>query len=65
MNELNDLKNIYNTKGWVIFKKLFSLDDINLVNHIIDDFLENKLEKINTKSRAINFTDDKKKILKI
>jgi len=64
MNELNDLKNIYNTKGWVIFKKLFSLDDINLVNHIIDDFLENKLEKINTKSRAINFTDDKKKNIK-
>tara|TARA_B100001175_G_scaffold317854_1_gene336958 strand:- start:3080 stop:3835 length:756 start_codon:yes stop_codon:yes gene_type:complete len=64
MNELNKLKKSYNIKGWVVYKKLFSLDDINSVNLIIDLFLKNKIKTINKKTRAINFTDDKKKNIK-
>ncbi len=59
MNNLKNLKNHYEKKGWAIYKKLFSLDEINLVNSIINNFLKSKIQTINKKSRAINFTDDK------
>ena len=61
MNELNKLKKFYDIKGWAVYKKLFSLDEINSVNLIINLFLKNKIETIDKKTRAINFTDDRKK----
>ena len=44
MNNLNDLKKHYDKKGWVVYKKLFSVDQINLINSIIDDFLNKKIK---------------------
>ena len=61
MNELDKLKKSYNLKGWVVFKKLFSADEINSVNLLINNFLKNKIKTINKKTRIINFTDDKNK----
>ena len=60
MNDLKKLKAHYNKKGWVIYKNLFSLDEINSVNLMIKNFLKKKINSFNKKSRAINFTDDKK-----
>ena len=57
MNKLKKLINHYNEKGWVIYKNLFSLDEVNSVNLLINNYLEKKIKKINKKSRAINFTD--------
>lgn len=64
MNDLNKLIKIYKTNGLVVYKNLFSRDEINLVNLIINDFLKNKIQKIDTKSRTINFTNDKVKSIK-
>ena len=55
MNNLNKLKEHYDKKGWVVYKKLFSLDEIKKVNNIIDNFLKNEISSINKKSRAVNF----------
>ncbi len=60
MNNLNKLKKHYNEKGWVIYKNLFSTDEISSVNFIINNFLKDKISSINKKSRAINFTNDNK-----
>ena len=60
MNNLKKLKELYNKNGWVIYRKLFSIDEINSVNLMINNFLRNKINSINKKSRAINFTDDNK-----
>ena len=49
MNDLNKLIKIYKTNGWVVYKNLFSRDEINLVNLIINDFLKNKIQRIDTK----------------
>ena len=57
MNKLKKLINHYNEKGWVIYKNLFSLDEVNSVNLLINNYLEKQIKKINKKSRAINFTD--------
>jgi len=62
MNNLKKLQNHYNEKGWVIYKKLFSKDEINLVNSTIDDFLKEKIKSINKINRTINFTGNKKDI---
>ncbi len=59
MNNLKNLRDHYEKKGWAIYRKLFSLNEVNLVNSIINNFLKNKFQTINKKSRAINFTDDK------
>ena len=64
MSKLDALKKLYNDKGWVVYKKLFSLDEINSINLIINNFLENKLKKINKKSRSINFIENSKKSIK-
>ena len=61
MNKINKLIDHYNEKGWVIYKKLFSLDDINSINLIIDSFLEKKIKYTKEKSRTINFTNNSKK----
>ena len=55
MNNLNKLKEHYDKKGWVVYKKLFSLDEIKKVNNIIDNFLKNEISSMNKKSRAVNF----------
>jgi ectoine hydroxylase-related dioxygenase (phytanoyl-CoA dioxygenase family) len=60
MNKLKKLINHYNDKGWVIYRNLFSLDEINSVNQLINDYLKNKIKTVNKKSRAINFTDNNK-----
>jgi len=65
MNKLKKLINHYNDKGWVIYRNLFSLDEINSVNQLINDYLKNKIKTVNKKSRAINFTDIIKLVLKI
>jgi len=62
MNNLNDLKKHYDKKGWVVYKKLFSVDQINLINSIIDDFLNKKIKSNNKVNRSINFIDNKKNI---
>ena len=38
MNNLKNLKKHYNEKGWVVLKKFFSIDEVNLVNQLITDF---------------------------
>ena len=60
MNNLQKLKEHFNKEGWVVYKNLFSLDEINSVNLIINDFLKNKIHTDNKKNRTINFTDDNK-----
>ena len=62
MNNLNDLKKHYDKKGWVVYKKLISVDQINLINSIIDDFLNKKIKSNNKVNRSINFIDNKKNI---
>ena len=64
MNKLDTLKKLYNDRGWVVYKKLFSLDEINSINLIINNFLKNKLKKINKKSRSINFIENSKESIK-
>ena len=61
MNNYNELKKLYIDRGWVVCRKLFSLNEIKSINLIINDFLEKKLKKVNKKSRTINFTDNSKK----
>ena len=62
MNNLKkNLKKHYNEKGWVVLKKFFSIDEVNLVNQLITDFLK-KILTSNKNTRAINFTDNKKSI---
>ena len=61
MNNYNELKKLYFDRGWVVCKKLFSQDEISSINLIINNFLEKKLNKINKKSRTINFTDNSTK----
>ena len=61
MNNYNELKKLYIDRGWVVCRKLFSLNEIKSINLIINDFLEKKLKKVNKKSRIINFTDNSKK----
>lgn len=61
MSIYNKLKKNYQDKGWVVCKKLFSRYEINSINLFINDFLEKKLIDVNTKSRIVNFIDDKKK----
>ena len=64
MNKLDTLKKLYNDRGWVVYKKLFSLDEINSINLIINNFLKNKLKKINKRSRSINFIENSKESIK-
>ena len=61
MNNYNELKKLYIDRGWVVCRKLFSLNEIKSINLIINDFLEKKLKKLNKKSRTINFTYNSKK----
>ena len=58
MNNFKKLNEHYIKKGWVICKKLFSLNEINSVNLIINDFLKKKIHLTNKKTRTINFTDN-------
>ena len=60
MSKYYKLKKIYDEKGWAVCRKLFSLDEIDSINLIINHFLKKKLVSINKKSRAINFTDNSK-----
>ena len=60
MNKLEKLINHYNDKGWVVYKNLFSVDEINFVNTKINNFLKKKIKKVNKNTRAINFIDNKK-----
>jgi len=62
VNNLKKLKKHYNEKGWVVLKDFFSIDEINLVNQIIKDFLKKKIKTSNKNSRSINFIDNKKSI---
>ena len=49
-------------KGWVVCRKLFSLNEIKTVNKLIDDFLKNEISSIKKETRAINFVDKKKSV---
>lgn len=60
MNNLKQLKEHFNQEGWAVYKKLLSLDEINSINSIINNFLKNKIHIDNKKNRAINFTDNNK-----
>ena len=60
MNKLQKLISHYNDKGWVIYRNLFSLDEVNSVNQLINDYLKNTIKTVDKKSRAINFTDNNK-----
>lgn len=62
MNNLKNLKNHYNKKGWVVYKNLFSFDEINLINSIIDDFIKEKIKSNNKQNRSINFVGNKRSI---
>lgn len=64
MNNLKKLKEHYDKTGWILYKNLFSVREINSVNLIINNFLKKKINTINKKSRAINFTDDNKTSIK-
>lgn len=64
INNLKNLKSHYNEKGWVVYKQLFSTNQINKINAIIDDFLKKKIKSINKLSRTINFINDDEKKLK-
>lgn len=46
MNNLKKSKKHYNEKGWVVLKDFFSIDEINLVNQIIKDFLKKKSKRL-------------------
>jgi len=60
MNKIKKLITHYNDKGWAIYRNLFSLDEVNSVNLLINDYLKKKIKTVNKKSRAINFTDSNK-----
>lgn len=61
---MNNLKKFYELNGWVVYKKLFTYHEINLVKSIINDFLKNKIGEIDNKSRIINFAGKSKKNIK-
>lgn len=65
MNDLKNLKKHYDEKGWVVYKKLFSIDQINLINSIIDDFLDKEIKSNNKIDRSINFVDKNKDVKNI
>lgn len=59
MNYLKDnsnLKKIFDNKGWVIVKKVFSKKDVAEINKKVDSFLKNEIKKY--KGKNINFTDN-------
>ncbi len=58
MYNFTKLKNHYKEKGWVVYKSLFSLDEISSINSIINNYLKKKITTFNKKSRAINFIDN-------
>ena len=62
MNDLKKLKKHYDKKGWVVYKKLFSINEIKTVNKLIDDFLKNEISSMKKETRAINFVDKKKSV---
>ncbi|MDA8933121.1 phytanoyl-CoA dioxygenase family protein [Candidatus Pelagibacter ubique] len=64
MNSLKCLKNHYDEKGWVVYKNLFSIKQIHIINSIIDNFLKEKIKSINKVDRTINFVNNNKRIVK-
>ena len=42
MNNLKKLKEHYDKTGWILYKNLFSVREINSVNLIINNFLKKK-----------------------
>jgi phytanoyl-CoA hydroxylase len=65
MNNLKKLKAHYDNKGWVIYRKLFSLNEIKIINKIIKNFIKNRISLTSKENRAINFTGKKKDIKNI
>lgn len=65
MNSLKNLKNHYDKKGWVVYKNLFSVKQISVINSIIDSFLKEKVKSTNKENRIINFANDKKQVKNI
>lgn len=62
MNNLITLKKHYDKKGWAVYRKLFSSNEIKTVNSIINKFLLRKIKSTNKIDRSINFTGTKKNI---
>ena len=59
MNNFKKLKKLYDRKGWVVCKKLFSLNEIKAVNKFIDNFLKKEISSIKKKTRVVNFVNKK------
>ena len=55
---MKKLKEHYKKKGWVVYKKLFSLKEINSINLIINNFIKKNFLLTDKKTRSINFIDN-------